>query len=85
MENIKDIFFDINFINDVIDGLVDDVTAAEFFEHINECENCRRVYEETLKIRETMRQDGFLPGTEDMPSENFAEKTMAKIRAAKNH
>ena len=44
MENIKDIFFDINFINDVIDGLVDDVTAAEFFEHINECENCRRVY-----------------------------------------
>ena len=83
MENIKDIFFDINFINDVIDGLVDDVTAAEFFEHINECENCRRAYEETLKIRETMRQDGFLPGTEGMPSADFAEKTMAKIRAAK--
>lgn len=83
MENIKDIFFDINFINDVIDGLVDDVTAAEFFEHIDECENCRRAYEEAFKIRETMKQDGFLPGTENMPSADFAEKTMAKIRAAK--
>jgi hypothetical protein len=83
VENSKDIFFDINLINDVIDDRVDDVTAADFFEHIKECENCRKTYEEALKIRNIIKQDGFLPGTENMPSDNFVEKTMKKIRAAK--
>ena len=83
MENKKDFFFDNNLINDVIDGLVDEKTAAEFFEHIKECPDCQKKYEETIKLREIMKQDGFLPGTENMPGEDFAEKTMMKIRAAK--
>ncbi len=83
MGNNKDIFFDINLINDVIDGLVDDVTAAEFFEHIKTCDNCRKTYEEALKIREIMSQDDFLPEAENMPSADFVNKTMNKIRNAK--
>ncbi len=83
MGNNKDIFFDINLINDVIDGLVDDVTAAEFFEHIKTCDNCRKTYEEALKIREIMSQDDFLPEAENMPSADFVQKTMNKIRNAK--
>ncbi|MBQ1862522.1 MAG: hypothetical protein II149_03310 [Clostridia bacterium] len=83
MGNNKDIFFDINLINDVIDGLVDDVTAAEFFEHIKTCDNCRKTYEEALKIREIMNQNGFIPGTKNMPSADFVNKTMNKIRNAK--
>lgn len=83
MENSKDIFFDINLINDIIDGLADKKTEGEFFEHIKECSKCRRIYEETLRIRAVMKEDGFIPGTEDLPGEDFAVKTMAKIRAAK--
>jgi len=83
VENSKDIFFDINLINDIIDGLADKKTEGEFFEHIKECSKCRRIYEETLRIRAVLKEDGFIPGTEDLPGEDFAAKTMAKIKAAK--
>ena len=82
MENNKDIFFDINLINDIIDGLTDEKTERDFFEHIKECSKCRRIYEEALKIRAIMKEDDFLPDAE-IPSVDFTEKTMAKIRAAK--
>ena len=83
MENNKDFFFDINLINDVIDGTVDEKTATEFFEHIKDCSSCRKAYEEALKIKEIMKQDGFLPGTEKLPGEEFTARTMDKIRKAK--
>jgi len=83
VEKNKDSFFDINLINDVIDGTVDEKTATEFFEHIKECPSCRKAYEEEVKIREIMKQDGFLPGTEALPDEKFTAKTMEKIREAK--
>lgn len=83
MENNKDIFFDINLINDIIDGLADEKTKENFFEHIKECSKCRRMYEEAQKIRAIMKEDGFLPEAVDLPSPDFTSKTMAKIRAAK--
>lgn len=83
MENNKDIFFDINFINDITDGLADEKTESEFFEHIKECSKCRRMYEEAQKIRAIMKEDGFLSETELFPSADFTAKTMEKIRAAK--
>ena len=83
MENSKDIFFDINLINDIIDGLADEKTEGDFYEHIKECSKCRRMYEEAQKIRAIMKEDGFLSETEFLPSADFTAKTMAKIRAAK--
>ena len=41
------------------------------------------MYEEAQKIRAIMKEDGFLSDTELLPSADFTEKTMAKIRAAK--
>lgn len=83
MGNNKDIFFDIALINDIVDGLADPKTESDFSEHIKECANCRSLYEETLKVKSIIKEDGFIPGAEELPSESFTQKVMQKIRKAK--